>query len=180
MLNKSLGEKSVKRLFLICPTDNIEQLICNNFTGEAFFYTALGGYFEFDFNTQSNLWDLICKKNINQIVFVSAINNVFYKHAFEKNVKHNYPVDEALSETKKKVFKYLMHPEVFSSNFHLLAARHLINQKKRLLATRYLGNHLKREKVSAKAYVYQPEDNFFYSPREIEEKGYLINSLSYN
>jgi len=180
MSNKSLKSSSMRRLFLICPTDNLEQVISNDFEGETFFCTALGGYFEFDLKTQSNVWDLICENDINQIVFVIGINNVFFKHAFEKKVKHNYRVDEALSKTKKKIFKHSMYFEVFSSNFHLLAAHHLANQKKRLLSTLYLGNHLKREKISVNSYVYQPEDDFFYPLNEIKEKGYQMQMISYN
>lgn len=176
MHDKSLG----KRLFLICPTENTEQLIRNHFTGEAFFCTALGGYFQFDFNTQSNLWDLICKNNINQIVFVSSIDNVFYKQAFKRNIKHSYHIDNVLSETKKNIFEHSLHSNIFSSNFYLLAARHLTNQKKRLLSTNYLGSNLKREQVSVKAYVYQPKDNSFYSPRGIKEKEYLTKNIVYN
>ena len=180
MPKNSLKSTSIRSLFLICPTDNLEQDISNDFAGEAFFCTALGGYFEFDLETQSNIWDLICEKGINQIVFVSGINNVFFKHAFEKNVKHDFRVDEALSKTKKKIFKHLIYPEVFSSNFHLLAAHHLANQKNRLLSTSYLGGYLKREEILVKAYVYQPEDNFFYPLNKIEEKGYLLSGISYN
>ena len=180
MPKNSLKSTSNRSLFLICPTDNLEQDISNDFPGEAFFCTALGGYFEFDLETQSNIWDLICEKGINQIVFVCGINNVFFKHAFEEKVRHNYRVDEALSKTKKKIFKHLMYPGVFSSNFHLLAAHHLANQKKRILATLYLGNQLKREKIFVKAYVYQPEGHFFYPLNEIEEKGYLMQRISYN
>jgi hypothetical protein len=146
MSNKSLKSSSMRRLFLICPTDNLEQVISNDFEGETFFCTALGGYFEFDLKTQSNVWDLICENDINQIVFVIGINNVFFKHAFEKKVKHNYRVDEALSKTKKKIFKHLMYLEVFSSNFHLLAAHHLANQKKTITVYSLFGKSFKKRK----------------------------------
>ena len=172
MPKNSLKSTSIRSLFLICPTDNLEQDISNEFAGEAFFYTALGGYFEYDLKTQSDVWDLICEKGINQIVFVCGINNVFFKHAFEEKVRHYYRVDEALIKTKKKIFKHLIHPEVFSSNFHLLAAHHLTNQKNRLLSTPYLGGYLKREEIPVKAYVYQPEEHIFYPLNKIDEKGY--------
>ncbi len=181
MHNNSLGRKTLsKTLFLVCPTDNMEQLILNNFKGEAFFYTALGVYFEFDFRTESRLWELICENGINQIIFVSTIHNIFYQHAYARKGKHNFPIDKVLAETKKKISKNLIQPEAFGSNFHLLAAKHLRNQKKRLLSSPYLGEHLKKEKIPVKAYVYEAHEKIFYHLREIEQRGYLLNSISNN
>jgi len=180
MPNKNLKKNSIKRLFLICPTDRMEQLIVNHFRGEVYFYTALGAYFEFDLRVQSKLWDLIGEYRIEQVIFVTAINNVFYKQVFDKNEKHNYPIDEILAETKKEISKHRIHPEVFSSNLHLLAARHLKNQKQRLLSTRFLGNRLREKNIIVDAYAYQPEKKIFSSYREIEKMGCLLKSISYN
>ncbi len=180
MPNKSLKTSSVKRLFLICPTDCLEEPILNHFAGEGYFYTALGAYFEFDFMAQSSLWDLICEHTIEQVVFVTAIDNVFYQDVFNKNVKHNYPVDEALAKVKKEISKHQIQPEVFSSNFHLLVAKHLKSQKKRLLSSSYLGNRLSEEKITIDAYAYQPEKRLFSSYHEIEKMGYMLNNISNN
>ena len=180
MLDKSLRTSSVQRLFLVCPTDCIEQTILNDFKGKAFFCTALGVYFEFDFVMQSNLWDLICEQSIKQVVFVTAIDNVFYENVFNEKLKLNFPADEALAGVKKRISKHLIQPGVFSSNYHLLVANYLKNQSRRLMSSSYLGSRLRSEKISVNAYVYDPMKKHFSSCRKTEQMGNLINSISPN
>jgi len=180
MHDQSMEKNLVKRLFLVCPTDSMELIIRNKFMGEPFFVTALGAYFEFDLQEQLDLWDLICENRITQIVFVSSIDNLFYWRTFEKHRKHHYPIDKALARTWKKISENRLEPGVFFPNVHLLAARHLANQKKRLLSTDYIGGHLSKENVAVKAYVYHPQEEVFYSLAEIEERGCLLNSISCN
>ncbi len=170
------GRESISRLFLVCPTDGMEQHIRKEFKGEAFFYTALGLYMDFDAESENELWQLIVEKNIDQVVFVSSFSNVFYNDSFDKKRRRNYPVDIALDITRKKDIK---HPS-FAPNIYLLAAKHLENQKHRLLSTDYLGYHLTQNKIPVVAYVYQPKSEFFCSISEIEKRGFWLDKISAN
>lgn len=172
MPNRFVKTNSKKILFLICPTDSMEKSILTHFSGVGYFYTALGVYFEYDFTMQSELWELICEHRIEEVVFVTAFNNVFFVDVSNKNVKHSYPVDEALAEAKSRISKHLIQPEVFSSNYHLLVANHLKHQKRRLLSTNYLGSRLKKEKIMVNAYAYHPEKINF--PATVKSKRWDI------
>jgi len=176
MPNKTSGN----RLFLTCPTDGMEQPILKEFKGESFFYTALGVYLELDFKAQSSLWNLIYENDINQIVFVSSVDNIFYKNLLEERGKHNSPVDRILYHTQRRIFYQFTPLEAFSSHYYLLAASYLKDQVKRLLSTDYLGAHLIKEQIAVEAFVYHPEDKVFYDHHDIEEKRYLLNTFSYN
>ncbi len=180
MLNKSLNKESINRLFLICPTDNMEKPILNHFNGSSYFYTALGAYLEFDYESQSKLWDLVYELEIEKIVFVTSINNVFCRQVFNSMQNRNYPVDIVLAETKKEISKHLIQPEVFFSNIHLLIAKHLKNQKERLLATSILGNHLKEQNIFVEAYAYHPEKWTFSNCYEVEKIGNFLSEFSCN
>ncbi len=180
MPDKDLGSVLCNRLFLICPTDYIEQAIQNQFNGETYYYTALGVYFEWDHKIESWLWELICEQGIDQIVIVSAIDNIFYSGDLDKNSRRSYPIDEAVIETKKKLSKHLMQPEIFSSNLHLLVARHLANQKQRFLETTSLGSRIRSGGIEVKAYVYRPQEETFCSLEECIQRGNLLSSVSVN
>jgi len=180
MPNNYLRTDPINRLFLICPTDCIEQPIHQYFDGNGYFYTALGAYFEFDFKVQSTLWELICDRNIKEVIFVTAINNLLYQDVFDRNEKHNYPVDQALEIARNEITNHTKPHKAYYSNYHLLVAHHLKKQKHRLLSTHYLGNRLRDNNIDIDVYVYQPNKEKFCSHREIEETGYLLNSISYN
>ena len=130
--------------------------------------------------TQYGLWDLICSNSIDQVIFVSAINNPFYRQAFIKSRKQLYAADEALAKTKAKIYEHPTTSDSFTPNLHLLAAHHLTNQKSRLLSTKYLGNQLTREKIMVKAYVYHSQEQVFYNLRETKQRGNLLDMISFN
>jgi len=171
---------SKKRLFLVCPTDHMEQVIHKKFGGKAFFYTALGAYFEFDTETQYHLWDMICELGIDEVLLVTRINNNFYGQAFEHQRKHTYPVNKSLSKIKEEITSHQMSAEIFLPNFYLLAARHIANQKKCLLLTYYLGDHLLQQGISVKACAYHPGKDVFYSLEELEHHGGFLKNISCN
>lgn len=171
---------STKTLFLICPTDRIELLILQKIRSKAFFYTALGVDFEFDLDTQCDLRELIVKNRIKRIVFLSAINNVFYRKAFEQRGPYHYPVSRTLARIRKEIYPQRMPPGVFLPNFYGLAARHLAIQKKRLLSTKYLGYHLVEQEIAIEIYFYEPRAEVFYNLEEIEKKGQWLDNISFN
>ncbi len=176
MHESSLGNEQLSRLFLVCPTDNIEQVVRKNFEGEAFFYTALGVHFEFDRQTESDLWEIIVEKSIDQVVFVSSIENVFYEDAFGNARKRNYQIDAVLTKARMKISK----PTSIAPNIHLLVAVHLASQKSRLLSTEYLGHQLTNRDIPVDICVYQPRTESFHSLGEIDEKGHLLDGISSN
>lgn len=161
---------------MVCPTDGMEQLIRKKFEGEAFFYTALGLYFEFEIQSENDLWQLIVNNSVKQVVFVSSIKNVFYSDAFARNRKQCYSIDEALDKTLKSNIK---HPS-FVPNIHLLAAKHLENQKQRLLSTGYLGYQIVQAGIPVEAYVYKPQTKSFCSLNEVNARGSLLNDFCAN
>ena len=65
-----------RRLFFICPTDNLETLINKNFRQENYFLTSLGNSVTFDIVLVGHIKDLILKKNIQQITFVLSDDNL--------------------------------------------------------------------------------------------------------
>lgn len=94
MFNYSMNHtRQIKKnaLFFICPSDCLEYLIRNEFSGDAFFYTSLGVNFKFDLETQQHLWKLIAKYNIENIAFITSANNQFHRHGskhIEKQIGH--------------------------------------------------------------------------------------------
>ena len=169
-----------KSLFLICPTDNMEQIIKNGFAGNAYFYTALGVYFRFELEDQLNLWDIIKDNSIDQVVFVTSIDNRFYKEALRDKTKQHSPILQSLNKTKMKLPNYEMRATAITSNLHLLASYHLKDQIKRLLSTDYLGTFLRSEEVKVTACIYAPYRQQFCGLSEMEMKGHLINDICYN
>ena len=167
-------------LFLVCPMDRMEPLIRDKFSGEAFFCSALGVYFEYDIQTQFSLWDLIRENRIDRVIFATSVNNVFYRQAFKKIATTTYPINETLADTRKQLADHLMSSDVLFPNFHLLAAQHMANQKERLLTTQYLGAKLTKGNVEVKAYVYQPQEGVFYNLGEVEKRGHLLSKVSCN
>lgn len=175
-----LTQSTKNKLYLICPTDSIETVIYESFAGEPFFYTALGAYFQLDLQSQFKLVDLVKSKKIEQIVLISSINNVFFKYVFGNKNKLDFPILKSLSQIKKKAFPGIEYPEVFASNFHLLAVKHLMHQKNRLINSSFFGRYLKNEKIIVQALVYQPNEKAFYDLKETERLGILMESIAYN
>lgn len=167
-------------LFFACPTDNLELLLRKRCKGEVFFCTALGVHFEFDSEMQHGIWELICENAVDQVIFLSAVNNVFYKQAFEKRRKCSYPVNESLAKTRKKVCGHSVRSGVFFPNIHSLVAGHLTEQIEHLLSTEYLGARLMTEQIAVEACVYDPQNEMYHSLEEIEQKGELLSNISCN
>ena len=170
----------VNRLFFVCPTDHLEVPIRKQFMGEAFFCSALGVHFEFDIQMQFDLWDLIGENAIEQVIFVSAITNVFYKEAFENPESSGFSIIESLAQTRKKDSNHMKDLQHFFPNLHALAASHLAEQKERLLSSNYLGNLLASEHVAVGAYVYEPRKEAYYHLEEVKKKGEVLSNISFN
>lgn len=168
------------RLFLVCPTDSLEVLIRKKFMGDAFFCTALGVYFKFDHQLQNDLWDLIKDNGIEEVILVSSVDNVFYRQAFNKRHKYNYPVNKVLSRMEEGQSGQLNCSGAFFSNLYSLVSNHLTDQKERLLSTDHLGSNLTYENIAVKAYAYQPFEEVYYTPHEIQRRGSLLNGVSCN
>lgn len=64
-----------KRLFLLCPTDTLESTINKVSSGENYFYTSLGNSFDVDFETLSQLQELVEQQEICNIYFVLSDDN---------------------------------------------------------------------------------------------------------
>lgn len=71
-------------LYMICPSDNIEPVIYNRFSGHKYFYTSLGNAVVFDSDTARQLSTLIEDKSISQIVFILSEDNQIVLDAFDK------------------------------------------------------------------------------------------------
>ena len=171
---------SNKSLFLICPTDHMEERIEHDFRGEAFYFNALGVYFDFGIETQLNLRKVIRRNNINQIIFITSLDNIFYKKVFEDTLKSISPLVDALDETRKKVNNYDIESNWFSSSFQLFVSQHLKNQINRLLKTDYLGTEIREQGITLRAFIYQPIQRSFCSLNSIDINGNLLNQISYN
>ena len=158
----------------------MELIIPKHFAGEAFFHTAIGVYFEFDIQAQFEIWDLVLKHGIKQIVFATAINNVFYKDACKRYPAHNYSVTKVLTQTRKSISHDHKSGDELFPNFHLLAAQHLANQKNRLMSSSYIGAQLKQVRIEVSALVYHPQRQSFSSLHATEVRGKLLNIASCN
>lgn len=169
-----------RRLFFICPTDCIETKIRGEFSGKVFFCSALGLYFKLDFQMQKNLKDLISENCIDQVIFVSDLNNTFYKQTLDETKKLRYTTNGLLSKSREKEPYQPIAQNVFFPNLHSLAANHVQEQKKRLLSSDFLGKYLISENIEVKGYIYQSSKDDYFSLEEIENLGHLFNSIASN
>lgn len=62
-------------LYFICPTDQLESVIDNNFKQENYYITSLGNSIAFDLDMMCVVNDLILLNNIQAISFVLAQDN---------------------------------------------------------------------------------------------------------
>lgn len=98
-----------KRLFMICPTDNIESLIRQKFDGQKYFYTSLGNSFNIDKNELEELLNVVQKHDIEEITFIISENNKIIidatqrqKFADIRGLKINYQkINEKRNLTKQ-------------------------------------------------------------------------------
>ena len=74
-----------KCLFLICPTDCLEQVINRQFNNENYFYTSLGNSFLYDEKTINSICNTIKKHKINDICFVLSVDNKIVQEALLDN-----------------------------------------------------------------------------------------------
>ena len=170
----------MRNLYLVCPTDNLEMPIRNEFGGTAFFYTALGVYFEFDVPTQYDLWELIERQHIERLLFISSVQSDFYKRAFDVQRQNVYPVDRELAKIRRGIFEPGILPGYGLPDYTLLASEHLATQKERVLSTEYLGYQLISHTIEVKAYLFLPQYTVFRSLEEMEWKTSLIHNISLN
>lgn len=167
-------KRTENRLFLICPTDHLEYPIRAQTTGVQYFYTALGTRFEYDNQSQMDLLGLIRAHEIEKVVYVSAINNVF----LDKNVASEPP---NLMDTGETDFTQHKQPsQVFFPNYYQMVVNHLSYQRVRLLSSSYVGSHLIQSRIEVKAYVFHPRRALFQSLVEIKRKACLFDHMSCN
>jgi len=172
--------KSKNYLFLICPTDYMENVLNSSYRGKAFFYTALGADFNWDYNTQLDLTEFIENQNIKQIVFVVKSTNLFYQRTDITKYASKFRINETLLGIEESL------PECFLNQSHpmlktmLLASRHMQQQHNQILETSILGNFLKYHKISIKSFVLNPDTALFFRPKTIEKKVLLYGKLSPN
>ncbi len=172
--------KSGNCLFLICPTDHIEDVLRQACSTEAFFYTALGANFRWDIDTQQNLISIIKNQNITQVIFITKNTNLFYREVLEPETEPFFNVTETLLQLDKTLPDYFLDQSHPILRIMLLASRHLQKQQKYLLETPILGKTLKHNKVITKTFVYHPSSHFFYPPKIVENKVLLYGKLSLN
>ncbi len=174
-----IDNENKSSLYLVCPLDYLEYSIKTSFNGDAYFCTALGVYFEFDLDTQFNLWNIIHENNIGQVVLVTSLNNPLYKKAFENEVECSDHLAKSLYKTCMKIgSNRLMN--LFHQNLYLLVYWHLKKQMTRLMRTEYLGKKIKSNGMLLKAFIRQPKQNRFCDLEEMAWKGHLFNNISYN
>ena len=64
-----------KRLYLICPTDDLEFIIKKRFRGAPYFYTSLGNLISLDERTLGQIAQLVERNSIKEITFVLSTDN---------------------------------------------------------------------------------------------------------
>ncbi|SEL63976.1 hypothetical protein SAMN04487910_2882 [Aquimarina amphilecti] len=167
-------------LFLICPTDYMENVLNRICSTKAFFYMSLGASFSWDIATQKNLIQLIEEQKITQIVFVTKYSNLFYKEVLEPNSEPFLTVYDTLLKLDKTLPDYFLNQSHPILRVMLLASRHLQSQQKHILETSLLGNLIKQKKIITQSFVYHPNNEVFYTPKTIENKVLLYGDLSPN
>ncbi|MBQ4822884.1 hypothetical protein [Aquimarina sp. MMG016] len=167
-------------LFMICPTDHIENILSQTCSTKAYFYTALGASFKWDTGTQQSLITLIENQKITQVVFVTKYTNLFYEEALDPNSEPFYEVNETLLKLDKTLPNYFLKQSHPILRIMLLASRHLQKQQKHILETSILGKVLKQNKVITQSFVYHADNEVFYPPKMIENKVLLYGDVSLN
>ncbi len=172
--------KSKNYLFLICPTDYMENILNSTYREKAFFYTALGADFSWDNSTQLKLIELIESQNVTQIVFVVKSTNRFYQKTNALENVSKFRINDTLlgiEESLPNCFLNQSHPMLKTM---LLASRHLQQQQQQILETAVLGNFLIHRKIDIKSFVFNPDTTLFFTPEIIEKKVLLYGTLSSN
>jgi len=175
------GLTSKNCLFLICPTDAMEPLLAKRFKGQAFFYTALGAYFEWDLSTQENLISLIKRRNIKQIVVLTKMTNTFFVEKLK--VKYNlanYSVEKSLQFIEDALPKHWGYWDKTLSRQRLFATTYIEEQKSRLLSTPYLGTLMKERKIPVTSFLYDGDEGRFLKTESMKQQIQLFESISIN
>ena len=73
-----------RHLYFVCPTDNLEPVIDNEFKQENYYITSLGNSITFDNETISEINELLSSRNIRNVSFVLSHNNRVVMEAIEK------------------------------------------------------------------------------------------------
>lgn len=172
--------KSGNSLFLICPTDHMEDVLRQTCSTEAFFYTALGANFRWDIDTQENLISVIKNQNITQVIFITKNTNIFYREVLEPEIEPFFNANKTLLQLDKTLPKHFLSQSHPILRVMLLASRHLQKQRKYMLDTPILGKALKHHNVITQSFVYHLNSQIFYPPKIIENKVLLYGKLSPN
>lgn len=93
------------RLYMICPTDNIEPVIRNRFDGHKCFYTSLGNSFCLDPETLEEIASIIVKADVTEITMVLSDDNCIIGDALNNQ---DYSKIRGLEEAYSEL---LMHRE---------------------------------------------------------------------
>jgi hypothetical protein len=121
------------KLFLICPTDFIEQPIKKRINSDCFFYTALGLNFHWDIDTVKEVLCLINQYSIDHIVFVSDFRNRLYINSLEDDKSLNsYASVLKISETLESVKPQFHYSISIDERMKALASKHLWEQENKL------------------------------------------------
>ncbi|WP_299255554.1 hypothetical protein [uncultured Aquimarina sp.] len=165
---------------MICPTDNIESILRQTYSGKAFFHTALGANFRWDIDTQKSLLTLIENQKITQVVFITKYMNIFYREVLEPEIEPFFNANETLLQLDKTLPDFFLNQSHPILRIMLLASRHLQKQQRYMLETSVLGKSLKHNKIITESFVYQTNNLIFYPPETIEKKVLLYGKLSPN
>ena len=175
------GLTSKNCLFLICPTDGMEPLLAKRFSGQAFFYTALGAYFEWDLPTQESLIALIKRRNIKQIAVLTKITNTFFMDKLK--VKYNlanYSVEKSLQFIEDSLPEHWNHWEKSISKQRLLATTYIEEQKLRLMGANSLGTLINDGKIPVTSFLYDDEAGKFLKTASLTKQIQLFETISIN
>lgn len=132
------------KLFLICPTDFIEQPIKKKINADCFFYTALGLNFHWDINTVKEILCLVEQYSIDDIVFVSDFRNRFYINCLDEEKTSNTCASVfKISQTLKSVKPQFYFSKSNDEKMKALASKHLWEQENKLKKMLAENNHYK-------------------------------------
>ncbi|WP_158250358.1 hypothetical protein [Aquimarina sp. I32.4] len=168
-------------LFLICPSDHMESILNQSFNCRAFFYMALGANFNWDVKTQENLINFIKDQEIEEVIFIVKVTNLFYKKTLKfTDRKISFPLEKALIKPEYGISSHYKNQKNTVSKLISLASYHLQKQKKHLLSTFLLGKVLRKNDITVKGFVYDPDYKTFYTPLVVEQKKIIYGKLPLN
>jgi len=152
-----------------------------NFGENAYFYTALCAFFDWDDKTQFSLLDLIQEKEIKEVYLADSIDNPIYRDFLNTaKIPLHIPLQEHLISIYKDLKRSAKWQQDETVGLKYFIADHLSKQVSRLGTTRLLGDFLESQGIPVEAILYERSSEAFHSVSEVCEWARLFREFSYN